>query len=918
INDDHPLALELSSLRQAVHRFQHEAHSSALKLQRHSLESTLALERAHALERENAQIREELAVLRSHPDITPSSAALQVPELTLALRRLNDKLTATEDTLLARTNELARALADISKGKLEVEKAYALAAHTRALQEEGMARERELKRRVRAIEEERDMSDRVVREYASLVRSLERKQAPTSPPAEANGHGRSLSIASNLSEVLQDGRGSVHKLVTEFTAESEALEAEIVRLHAQLEVVERERDVERKVADFDRTELSRARTELDKLKIDDTTAAKMVSRYMKFSQSTTDTLQTAIDNLKARHAATLATRDQQLAALQASETSQQRQLDRLRDALDELTEQLARESYGRRREIALRLAVVAREDGLSEAVRRWARRARETYERADIEDSGPDALRDGFINIVDDAEQLIALVNGDDEVSRPEGEAGLGGVARILAAQDAVKTLVEELQNETEKRMRLERMLSRADIDENGEVVLAPLATTVGDLQRPLPDTPLETPASMGIKSPAGSAPVQSTSPLNASHVAPSASHNSIPPSEKRPVPLQLDNVTRTFPSISTPSTALHHPSPRVLQNPPAFMVDPATPTSATSATSEASVQTSCVGGDAATNLATTQTPPSPDNQSPNESSPLTTPPPALDPFTSPPSAQALSTDVLSDTSRNTEPIPADPLLAALSATATRYNSIQRALRDCHLTLKDVASILASMPTSQARSLLQAAAARLDDFGEDARVELEIRVADEERMARGFVTLLSVRGALTSPSDAAEAEKAARAFVNGTDVSVSRQQTRFDKKLTDLQHDVAALKRAVHDLAASPTPPVPSTPPPPEENGDRSWSSLAAGLFTPSRSSSPAPPSFGAIMTTPRLRRPPSSPRLGATATISNANTSANPFTAMGLDLRVPMPEHVPGLPARASPAPRQRTTSGMYMLGLG
>lgn len=193
---------------------------------------------------------------------------------------MNDKLSGTEDTLLARTNELARALADVAKGKHGLENAYALAAHARAQQEEGMARERELKRRLRAVEEERDMSDRVVREYASLVRSLERKQTPSSPPAEPNGHGRSLSIASNMSEILQDGRGSVHKLVAEFTAESEALETDIGRLHAQLEVIERERDVERKVADFDRTELARTRVELEKLHIDDTTAAKMVSRYM--------------------------------------------------------------------------------------------------------------------------------------------------------------------------------------------------------------------------------------------------------------------------------------------------------------------------------------------------------------------------------------------------------------------------------------------------------------------------------------------------------------------------------------------------------------------------------------------------------------------------------------------------------------
>lgn len=638
-------------------------------------------------------------------------------------------------------------------------------------------------------------------------------------------------------------------------------------------------------------------------------------------------MQTAIENLKARHTATLATRDQQLASLQTSATNQQRQLDRLRDALDELTEQLARESYGRRREIALRLAVVAREDGLAEAVRRWARRARETYERANIDNSEVDVLRNGFLNIVDDAEQLVALVNGDEEVSRPDAEVGSGGVARILAAQDAVKTLVEELQNETEGRMRLERMLSRAEVDENGEIVVAPLPTTVSDLQRPLPETPLETPATVnGIYSPTA-VPIEKTSDLPllgtdvvAPAVAPPPSSDVNTSSDKRPAPLQLDNIAKgkPFTPISTPLTALHHPSPRVFQNPPAFMIDPATPTSATSHNSEVSAisDTSSVSVNVIADSTAAQAPPPLDSFSQRETSPS---PHQVVPVVA---AHPLSPEASSTTSHIPESAPVDPLLAALSATGTRYTSLQRALRDCHLALKDVTSTLASMPVSQARSLLQAAAARLDDFGEDARVELEIRIADEERMARGFTTLLTVRGALTSPADAAEAETAARAFVEGTDASVARSQSRFDKKLGDLQHDVASLKHALHELAVNPnpTPPVPSTPPP-EEGGERSWSSLAAGLFAPSRSSSPAPPSFGAVMTTPRLRRAPSSPRLGANAALAQttSHTHANPFTALGLDMRVPMPEHVPGLPAaRASPVPRQRTTSGMYMLGLG
>ncbi len=48
---------------------------------------------------------------------------------------------------------------------------------------------------------------------------------------------------------------------------------------------------------------------------------------------------------------------------------------------------------------------------------------------------------------------------------------GVGSVARIVAAQDAVTALVEELRVETERRMMLERVLGRAEVDEEGRVV---------------------------------------------------------------------------------------------------------------------------------------------------------------------------------------------------------------------------------------------------------------------------------------------------------------------------------------------------------------------------------------------------------------------------------------------------------------
>jgi hypothetical protein len=191
-------------------------------------------------------------------------------------------------------------------------------------------------------------------------------------------------------------------LAGEFAAENEALRDEIGRPQVDLEGTQAELEAGRKAAEEECVQLSNALVELERLKHDDSAAARMVSRYMyvytfprpallasspshrKFSQATTDTLQGALESLKARHAATTSTLHVQLASTQAALAAERRQSARLRDVLDEATEQLARETYGRRREIALRLAVVGREDQLAEALRRWVRRTQETRAREDV------------------------------------------------------------------------------------------------------------------------------------------------------------------------------------------------------------------------------------------------------------------------------------------------------------------------------------------------------------------------------------------------------------------------------------------------------------------------------------------------------------------------------------------------------
>ena len=190
-NQAHPLLLELNSLKSAVSRFQvasynntipihlpllyvqDEAHASAVKLQRYSLDTANAHERAVNLERENDWLKAEIAILRANPTPSPPSSVEQVQQLTLSLRRLSEKLTLTEDALSSKTAELAQANADLLKARLAAENAYELAARVHGREEAVKIRETELQWRLTSAEEGKMISLVAVGEYVNLVRSLE-------------------------------------------------------------------------------------------------------------------------------------------------------------------------------------------------------------------------------------------------------------------------------------------------------------------------------------------------------------------------------------------------------------------------------------------------------------------------------------------------------------------------------------------------------------------------------------------------------------------------------------------------------------------------------------------------------------------------------------------------------------------------
>jgi hypothetical protein len=574
--------------------------------------------------------------------------------------------------------------------------------------------------------------------------------------------------------------------------------------------------------------------------------------------------------------------DTQLASAQDALANEKRQSARLRDVLDEATEQLARETYGRRREIALRLAVVGREDQLAEALRRWVRRAQETCAKEDL------PITQRLNTVVRDACELLGLVDGAASREDMGLGPGIGSVARIVATRDAARVLVEELQIETERRMQLERVLGRSDLDDDGRVIPP-------DPHKP--HTPSSTIKSTTVATEARSEVVKVDAATSPICLSPSQATQvtEIPSASLGPPPVELPVISpqiKSVPFEHTPTAVdtLHQPTPRSSIGSPAFLSPHSSPSSL-SVNIDSTIPASLPQDTTTLASSTTNEPNAPRSPSSPDS----------------PSSLYFSQNYSKS-----------DLLTELGNTRTRYDELQRAFRDCHLALRELGLTLQAVPPSTSSlptSALQTILSRLDDFNEDARVELEIRIADEERVARGYATLLAVPGAIASAAEAQDVEGAVRAFIEGRDATVARAQSLFARKRDDLEHDIAALKRAVHELpqAQVPSSPSPSSRPatPATVNSPSSWTSLA-GLFVSGTSSRPASPSptFGAVVTSTRTRRAVSYDT-GTLATLQH-------------QLRIPMPElhhhhHQVAISASTMrPGSRARTRSGMYMLGLG
>lgn len=918
------------------------------------------------MEHRNALLEEEIATLRANPDTTTSiSAASQVAELTLALRKLSDKLTLTEEALLSRTHELTNAKGDLGRLHLEIDGAYALVAEARVREEQGSERERDLERRLQAAEEERKMADLVVQEYADLVRTLEgRKKSISSVTSSTEASGRNDS-SSTLVDSLAEGRYGLQKLLEEHNIETERLAQEKFKLQGEIVILSSNLEVERQGAEHDREQLAIALHDLEKYRIDDSTAAKMVSRYMlatftavsyvfrfntqkyrKFSQTSTDSLQKAMESQKLRHAATIVTMSAEIASLQKTLSFERQQTVRLRNALDELSEDISREAYGRRREISLRLALLAREERLAESLSRWMRKAKESFVLVDSTSSNPDdllKLRETFDKIISGAETILQTLDGES----PPDNASSGSIARVIAAQDAVSKLTREMQVELDRRLALTRELSLLHT-ESSSPPASDLEKSPLDVFKAKSVSPVEKEASSQALSYPGS-PERVDIPVSPSEceaperVAEYQSQGQSPAEVPTPPPIavipssepevsrllqtdlvvQSTNHTLDINDTPSPSSAvpvlpdIETTKPEAAEHADMHQVsDLEVNTIDSSSTEEMKTtftldETADLSQGPVTNSISFPTAKS-DAYFTDQILDQTT---LVEQHITPSSSSQTHS---SSISRDAPLQQSHPILTELRNTKRRYDVTQRGFRDCHIALKDLNEAIMELPPSDASVTIQKAVERLDDFNEDARVELEIRIADEERLVAGYEALLSIPGAISDEINGNDLDSQIQAFVDGTDPTVSKNVQQFASKLDDLQHDIACIKMVVHEASAAENSTQPFNAN--SSKAPAGWSVWTAGLLTPPRPVSPGP-TFGSVMTSPRLRHSSSFTRTRKQS-IDSLNLGSGPLANLGL--RISMPSHVipTVLPTARHPSsgldPRPRTTSGMHMLGLG
>ncbi|ORX41163.1 hypothetical protein BD324DRAFT_654716 [Kockovaella imperatae] len=491
LSPNHPLLAELASLRQQLGQYQKSSHQSASQAQaiRHELMAVKDANRA--LRARQSALENELEVLRKNPapvPIPPSSTALT--ELSLAHRRLSAKLDLTEAALGSTQLELAASKQEIQRLVRDRDADLRALNEVRRVElekEEALEWERGERRRV---EEQKKLCDLALKEYSALVHSLNpyavppptpRSPSPNilqSPPDLSSPTSASVdsppvtphSSADSISNLLIGQRG-VRQLCNDFSSTLFAKEKELQTV--QLRVDELEQTVTTLREQLNAETALRVTAQEDRAKAlrDDGSAAKVVERYMIFTQKTHATIHLHLDNLRVRSAATQASLRSELNEIRQRFQDEVKRTDQLRVALDEMGEGFSRESAGRRREIGLRLSLLAEEEKRERKLEAWLDRVRKMRDGAEGAVIEPDMLE----TLLDEGVDAVSEPSASKQVKKKRSWRGLmsgkgkqkaipltqdtavdNSVARVLLAEELAQTLNADLQKETERRLQLE------------------------------------------------------------------------------------------------------------------------------------------------------------------------------------------------------------------------------------------------------------------------------------------------------------------------------------------------------------------------------------------------------------------------------------------------------------------------------
>lgn len=328
------------------------------------------------------------------------------------------------------------------------------------------------------------LSDLALEEYQNLVRSLDPTAVPPATPTSSvpnilqsvpelstsapltSPTGTTVSSSESIPYLLLGQKG-VHQLFNDFTSTLSAKEKALHSAHGKIEELEHSQQILKDQLSSETTLRVTAQGERDAALRDDGSAAKVVERYMTFTQKTHATVHMHLDNLRKRSAATQNSLRSELTTLRQQNEVATARGEKLRLAVDEMSEGMSRESAGRRREIALRLKMLSNDEKRARKVEHWldkVRRTREGAEGAVVEPDVLEVLLDEGVDAVT-AEQEIKSekrswkgILGKKKVEYADRPSSLEeSVARVLLAEELVDTLVKDLQAETERRMELEQ-----------------------------------------------------------------------------------------------------------------------------------------------------------------------------------------------------------------------------------------------------------------------------------------------------------------------------------------------------------------------------------------------------------------------------------------------------------------------------